>query len=288
MSSTAPLDVVLLTQGRRTESLNALLTALRTQTYLPARIIVVRNGGDPVTVPDGVELIDLPENLGIPAGRNVGFEQVTAELVMFLDDDVSIDEPGLIAALVQRFASQPRLGMIQPRVRPTAGGRAPGRWVPRLRDKDPARSSLITVVWEGAIAARTAVMRSAGAWPAPLFYTHEGIEIGWRIWDQGFAVEYRAEISVCHPALPEGRHPQRRWFSARNRVLMARRALPLPIGVIYVGVRGLLELTQCRRTGDVRQFLSGTWEGMRMSAQRDPIQWRTVWALARAGRPPVL
>jgi hypothetical protein len=160
--------------------------------------------------------------------------------------------------------------------------------VPRLRDKDPSRSSPITVVWEGAVAGRTAVVRTAGGWPGPLFYAHEGIELGWRIWDEGYAVEYWADVSVGHPALPEGRHPRRRWFSARNRVLMARRALPVVVGVVYVGVRGVLELAQCRSGEDLRQLAAGSWEGLRMGADRRPIRWRTVRALTRAGRPPVI
>ena len=65
-------------------------------------------------------------------------------------------------------------------------------------------------------------------------------------------------------------------------------ALPVAVGVLYVGVRGVLELTQCRSAEDVRQFAAGSWEGLRMAAERKPIRWRTVRALARAGRPPII
>jgi GT2 family glycosyltransferase len=287
MTGPADLDVVVLTQGRRPQTLSAIVDAMRAQSTPPARVILVRNGGEPVEAAEGVELVDLAENVGIPAGRNAGLDRVDAGLVLFLDDDVTVEDDELVAKLVEHFADRPTLGLVQPRVRPSSG-QAPKRWVPRLRDRDPARSSPITVVWEGAVTGRTAVVRAAGGWPGPLFYAHEGIELGWRIWDQGYEVEYWADIEVVHPALPEGRHPQRRWFSARNRVLMARRALPVVVGVVYVGVRGVLELAQCRGGEDLRQMAAGTWEGLRMSAERRPIRWRTVRALARAGRPPII
>jgi len=35
--------------------------------------------------------VALPENLGIPAGRNRGVEHVTGEYLFFLDDDVDLD-----------------------------------------------------------------------------------------------------------------------------------------------------------------------------------------------------
>jgi GT2 family glycosyltransferase len=288
--SAGAIDVVVLTQGRRPESLEAILAALRRQTQAPDRVVVVRNGGEPVSglaATDAVELVELVENVGIPAGRNAGLDRVVGDLVLFLDDDVTLDDPDLLARFADHFADRPGLGLVQPRVRPLDGD-APRRWVPRLRDKDPYRSSPITVVWEGAVVGRTAVVRAAGGWPAPLFYAHEGIELGWRIWDEGFEVEYWADVEVGHPAMPEGRHPQRRWFSARNRVLMARRALPAPVAVVYVCVRGVLEVAQCRRGEDLRQFVTGSWTGLRMRAERRPIRWSTVRALTRAGRPPII
>jgi GT2 family glycosyltransferase len=287
MTGPAALDVVVLTQGRRPATLEAIVDSLRGQSTRPGRVVLVRNGGEPVEPASDVELVDLAENVGIPAGRNAGLERVVADLVLFLDDDVTLDDPDLVTKLVAHFAAHPSLGLLQPRVRPISGT-APRRWVPRLRDKDPSRSSPITVVWEGAVAGRTAVVRAAGGWPGQLFYAHEGIEFGWRIWDEGYEVEYWADLEVGHPALPEGRHPQRRWFSARNRVLMARRALPVVVGVVYVGVRGVLELAQCRSGEDLRQLATGSWEGLRMTTERRPIRWRTVRALAGAGRPPII
>ena len=89
-------------------------------------------------------------------------------------------------------------------------------------------------VWEGAVAVRRAAFEFAGGWPEPFWYAHEGIELAWRVWDGGFYVRYDGQIEVHHPAIQPTRHAEFYRFQARNRVWLARRNLPLPVGVIYV------------------------------------------------------
>ncbi|WP_315973681.1 glycosyltransferase [Glutamicibacter sp. M10] len=47
----------------------------------------------------------LPENLGIPAGRNAGVGQVEGEYLCFLDDDSWFLDDDFLIAAVQRFKS---------------------------------------------------------------------------------------------------------------------------------------------------------------------------------------
>ena len=89
-------------------------------------------------------------------------------------------------------------------------------------------------VWEGAVAVRRAAFDFAGGWPEPFWYAHEGIELAWRVWDAGYHVRYDGEIEVHHPAIQPTRHAEFYRFQARNRVWLARRNLPLPVGVAYV------------------------------------------------------
>ncbi len=53
----------------------------------PAEIVVVGNGVELSSVPSGARAVSLPENVGIPAGRNAGVRETGGELVLFLDDD---------------------------------------------------------------------------------------------------------------------------------------------------------------------------------------------------------
>ena len=151
-------------------------------------VVVVGNGWAPEGLPDGVRSLALPENVGIPAGRNAGVPSVAGDLLLFLDDDAALPDPGFLAEAARRFAADPRLGLLQPRVDAADGSAPPRRWTPRMRVGDRARSSPVFSVWEGAVVTRRAAFDRAGGWPAPFFYAHEGVELAWRVWDVGATV----------------------------------------------------------------------------------------------------
>ena len=71
----------------------------------------------------------LPENVGIPAGRNIGAAAADAGLVMFLDDDAELLDPGLLATVVDRFDADPGLGAMAIRL-VDEDGRTQRRHVP--------------------------------------------------------------------------------------------------------------------------------------------------------------
>jgi GT2 family glycosyltransferase len=252
-------------------------------------VVVIGNGWVPTGLPEGVRGIGLEENLGIPAGRNAGVPHVTGEFLFFLDDDASLPTAGVLAEVAGRFAADPGLGLIQPRVEDPAGLPSPRRWTPRLRVGDPERSSDVAAVWEGGVALRREVFDATHGWPAEFFYAHEGIELAWRVWDAGYRVRYDGDIVVNHPVIAPTRHSVFHRFSARNRVWLARRNLPLPIGVVYVCVWFVISVLRLRARADATEMMHGYWEGMRdPCGPRRRVRWRTVWRMTRAGRPPLV
>jgi len=77
--------------------------------------------------------------------------------------------------------------------------------------------------------------------------------------------------------------------TARNRVWLTRRRLPLPLIPVHLAVWTLITLLRTRSTGGLRAWFGGFVEGMREPAgERRPMRWRTVWRLTRLGRPPVI
>ena len=167
-SSARPrFGVVVLTMGTRPDDLDRGLRSILAQEDVDTDIVVVGNSWDPVGLPEGVRTLHLPENVGIPAGRNAGVPLVSGEYLFFLDDDASLPDPGFLRAVAQRFAVDPTLGLIQPRVVDPTGLEAPRRWVPRLRVGNPYESSPATALWEGAVAMRRAVFDAIGGWPSP-------------------------------------------------------------------------------------------------------------------------
>ena len=281
--------VVVLTMGQRPDDLERGLQSLLAQRDVDLDIIVVGNGWSPVNLPDGVRALALPENLGIPAGRNAGVPLVAGEYLFFLDDDAWLPDVSMLRTLADRFSADPTLGLVQPRVVDPSGAASPGRWVPRLRVGDPREPGPATSLWEGAVAIRRDLFERIGGWPDEFFYAHEGIDLVWRVWDAGQVAWYAGDLVAHHPVIDPARHDVYYRLTARNRVWLARRNLPVVLEPVYLGSWVGLTLVRLRDRDALRAWFGGLREGMRVRpAGRRPMSWRTVWRMTRAGRPPVI
>lgn len=282
---------VVLTTGRRPDDLRLALESLLRQEGVDTDVVVVGNGWEPHGLPDGVRGVGLPEDLGIPGGRNAGVPHAQGELLFFLDDDASLAEPDALALVAARFGADPELGLLQLRVVARDGGASSRDWVPRLRVGDPTRSGELTAVWEGAVAIPRALFEEVGGWPAGFRFVHEGIDLAWRVMDAGYRVEYAGDVAVLHPspAPVPARHGYSLYYGMRNRVWLARRHLPLPLGAVYVLAFALRGLPRLRSHGDARALAKGLRDGVREPCgPRRRLRARTLWRMTRAGRPPVI
>jgi GT2 family glycosyltransferase len=161
--------------------------------------------------------------------------------------------------------------------------------VPRLRVGDRTRSSALTAVWEGAVAMPRPVFEEVGGWPAPFVAAHEGIDLAWRVMDAGYRVRYAGDVAAHHPAYAVAPHAYSRYLGARNRVWLARRHLPLPLGVAYVSMFALRTLPLVRSWGHVQEAARGYRDGLRQPCgERRPLRARTLWRMTLAGRPPII
>lgn len=283
------IGVVVLTMGTRPPDLDRAVRSVQAQEGVDADIVVVGNGWQPIGLPSGVRGLALPQNVGIPAGRNAGVPIVEGELLFFLDDDASLPDPGFLRTVAERFAADPKLGLIQPRVEDPTGLPAPRRWVPRLRVGDPAQPGPATALWEGAVAMRRSLFDAIDGWPDEFFYAHEGIDLVWRVWDAGFTPWYAADLVVHHPVIDPARHDDYYRLNARNRVWLARRNLPVVLEPVYVGTWVGMTLLRIRDRRALAAWFGGLGEGIaRRPIGRRRMRWRTVWAMTRAGRPPVI
>lgn len=281
---------ILLTTGSKPDDLELAVGSLLRQAGVETDVVVVGNGWDPVGLPDGARGVHVPVDEGIPAGRNAGVAHVDGELLLFLDDDAALAEEDALARVAALFAADPRLGIVQVRVDPRDGGTPLRDWTPRLRVGDRTRPSAVTVIWEGAVAMRRAAFTAAGGWPAEFRYVHEGVDLAWRVMDAGYDIRYAGDIAALHPVTGAPPHHYSFYYGARNRVWLARRHLPLPLGVLYVAGFVLRSVPRFRRTpGAVREAFKGYRDGLRGSAgPRRPLKASTLWRMTRAGRPPIL
>lgn len=282
-------SVVIVTQGDRPEALSRALASVMAQQDADLEVIVVGNGWEPANLPTGVIGVAVSENVGAPGGRNRGFAAATADLLFFLDDDATLPEPKTLAALGREFAADPGLGVVQIRIR-SANGVTARRWVPRLADKNPERSSPVVTVVEGAVAVRRSALAATDGWAGRFRYAHEGIELAWRAWDAGFRVAYDASLAAEHPLTSRDRHPDHLRHDSRNRVWLARRNLPVLLGIGYVANWSAVTVARhARHPSDLTAWCAGAKEGFREEAgRRRPLSWRAVWTMTKLGRPPVI
>lgn len=286
--------VVVLTQGKRPDDLRRGFESLLAQRGVDLDIMCVGNGWEPTDLPEGVRALALPENLGIPAGRNEGVPHVSGEFLFFLDDDAWLPDDTSLMRMAQLMRTQPRIGLVQPRVVDPSRPDAPTRWIPRLRKGSAEHSSNVFSVWEGAVALQRRAFDESGGWPAPFWYAHEGIELAWRVWDAGYQVWYMGDLSVAHPVIDPKRHDEYYYMNARNRVWLARRNLPFPLSWAYVGSWTAVQcLRWANRPDQLRTWFSGWRDGWREAPWSDDeehrkLSGRGLLAMSVHGRPPVV
>jgi GT2 family glycosyltransferase len=280
---------VVLTAGRRPDDLRRAVESLQRQQGVETDIIVVGNGCDPDGVPDGVRKVVLHVDEGIPNGRNQGVPHVSGDLLFFLDDDAELAHDDALARVAAAFAAEPALALLQLHVEARDGGRRSRDWIPRLRNGDPGRSSELTVVWEGALGVRPEVLAEVGGWPAPFRFVHEGVDLGWRVLDAGYTIRYAGDIQVLHPSPTGAAHGYSYYFGARNRVWLARRYLPLPLGILYVISFALRTVPRLKSKRGVQEAARGYRDGMRAPGPgRSRLRARTLVRMTRIGRPPIM
>jgi GT2 family glycosyltransferase len=283
------VGVVVISQGTRPAELTRCLGGILAQRGVELDVVCIGNGWEPVGLPSVVRRLGIERNIGIPAARNLGAGHVKGELIFFCDDDAWLADANLLAHVADRFARRQQLGAVQPRIT-APDGRTLRRWVPRARVGDPQRPGPAFNLAEGVTVLRRSAFEQLGGWAAEFFYGHEGIDLAWRLWAHGWEVFYAGDLEAHHPITDVTRHAAYYRFNARNRVWSARRNLPAPLLVLYLGLWAAVTSARLLRTPtDLRTWWSGFREGCREPAgPRRPMSWRTVLRLARLGQPPVI
>jgi GT2 family glycosyltransferase len=289
------LGVAIVTMGNRPKDVDALLESVAKQDVRPARVVMIGNGTplpEFTGLPFEVTNVELDDNLGCPGGRNVALARLRefgdVDVAVELDDDGLLVDADVFSTIQSLYASDPRLGVVGFRIA-DEHGETQRRHVPRLRAKDPMRRGLVTAFLGGAHAFSMDMLAETGDWPADFFFTHEETDLAWRALDAGWKVLYEPSLLLQHPKTSPARHAVYYRMTARNRVWLARRRLPLPLIPLYLGTWTLLTLLRTRSVGGLRAWAAGFTEGVRTPAgERRPMRWRTVWRMTRLGRPPLI
>lgn len=280
------IGCVILTMGDRPTELASAVASVRAQRGVDVDIVVVVNGAEGHVDVTDARSLRLEHNVGIPGGRNAGLAEVSGDLVLFLDDDAELGDPDLLRRAQTLFDERSDIGIVSMRLVDPEGRTPQRRHVPRVRVGDASRSSEVTTFLGGASVVRRAVFRDAGPFAESFFYAHEELDLAWRAIDAGWRVWYAGDLVVHHPAVEATRHRTYHRLTMRNRVLLARRRLPWPLAAVHVLSWVVISAVRRELTAD---SWKGLVEGLRSrDVERRPIRWRTVWLLARLGRPPIV
>lgn len=279
------VSVVVLTMGDRPRQVAAALTSARQQTLNP-EIVLVINGGEPDREIADV-LVEPGTNLGIPGGRNAGVEHSTGEVICFLDDDAVLSQ-GVLEAAAEAFEQTDGLGAMGLRIIDETGETA-RRHVPGL-SKNPLRQRAATSFPGGGCLIRREAFIGVGGLCGPFQYGLEETDLAWRLIDAGWDVVYRSDLEMTHPRTLPTRHTEFFERTARNRVWLAHRSLPLPLAAVYVTLWTLVTVARnFRSPAAIAAHGSGTWQGLRKPlGPRRPISWKTVAKMTLRGRPPIV
>lgn len=104
---------VLIVSWGRPELLGRCVAAARRA--LPgAQLVVVDNGSEPpLAVPDGVDLVRSPRNLGYAGGNNLGLARCKGDFVLLLNNDATLPSAAPVATLLAFLRAHPRVAAAQ-------------------------------------------------------------------------------------------------------------------------------------------------------------------------------
>lgn len=259
-------SIVVLTFNRN-HLLRPLLIELQRFALAGAQVIVVDNASavaaEEVTHSyPTVTVIRASRNLGA-AGRNLGFEAASGDIVVCLDDDVlglGADALDLLDAL---FADD-HIAAVNFKVLEQGTARVVN-WVHHRSVEKSSNTIFDTYeITEGAVAFRRSVLKKVGGYPETFFLSHEGPDLAFRIINSGSRVIYYPAVCVSHSFAPEGRTSWRNYYyDTRNTFWLAARNLPLLYALRLVSRQTLSMFVFSLRDGYTRWWLKGVWHGLK-------------------------
>ncbi|HEY8150340.1 MAG TPA: glycosyltransferase family 2 protein, partial [Vicinamibacteria bacterium] len=269
------VGVVVLDHRRPEEAARAAVSAF--QADVAPRVLVVRNGPGPeAPLPEGIDRMDLPSNLGYAGGMNRGVARLAREgcdRVLLLNNDATLD-PGSLRRLAEAL-DDPGVAAAGPLVlRPDGRVESRGiRFDPRsgrLRlighgQRPSATTGVVaaTSLSGAAWMVRTRVFEALGGLDEDYFFGFEETDWCARARAAGWRLAVVLDATARHEggrSLPRA-SPQRLYYAARNHLRAAQRIGPLPAPARWI--RGVsivtLNLLHALRQTDLPRGDAARW-----------------------------
>jgi GT2 family glycosyltransferase len=210
-----------------------MLDSLQGQEGLAETIVVDNGGGGPeideARAREGVHVVDAGQNLGFAAGSNLGAQESTGDVLVFLNPDTVV-APGAIAQLARTLEdssiaiAMARLRLLDEPEKLNASGidvHVSGiGWAAGYGEPADSVSEVGEVPSASgtAMAIRAETFRTLGGFAEELFMYLEDLELGWRARLAGYRVVVDPAADVFHE-YEYGRNPRKSYFLERNRLI---------------------------------------------------------------------
>lgn len=227
------VSIIVLTYNRVRDALEC-IKSLRSLAYPNYEIILVDNSStskscDEFAEQEGIRIIDLTgkSNLGVAGARNIGIKYSNGKYIFFVDDDVMIDEMGLLN-LVTIAESDPSIGIIGPLM--YHYDNADKLWFYQnyiARHAHGVRVIDVPLVIAGALLVKRDVIRKIGLFDDYYFFYHEEWDLCFRARKAGYRTVCATNARSWHKVPLNEQNklyiPKRAYFWHRNFFIFAGR-----------------------------------------------------------------
>lgn len=274
------VDVVVVTHNREKCIVEAIESILVYREQLGTVFVIVNGSTDntlqllqPYELDDQVEIIVLDNNLGAPAGKNIGMRRSDADLLVIFDDDAVFfsDEP--IKAVKNIFEKNPDLGIVQFKIVNYDSKKIQKNEFPGDDPETQADTEFLISSFTGAgHAIRKSMLDAVGYYPDSFFYGHEELDLSFRAVNSGWLIKYFPDVGVYHKKSPKGRLPEDRMIEKMvvNRMIISYSYLPLYYrlvsGILWLGKALLWSRSFIVPMNALRQY-----RHLRKEAKRQPV-----------------
>ena len=287
-----PLVSFVLATYNRPDDLADAIDSVLEQEYDPLEVVVVSSSTDDTRElfadggrydDDRVHYHEFDERMGVPHARNIGYEYANGDVLVTIDDDAVLGDPGATSEIVSLFRAYDDVGVLAFQSRsyetkepilmeipdpPGVGGPRPG---------EQYRASSFCGVGN---AIHRDVLDDVGAFPADFVYGFEEHDLSLRLLDADYDILYAPSVVVYHKKTPKGRLPETetRERQIENRIKLAVRNLPWRYVVFTTLVWSVYAVvTAGFRFGSVRRILRRLYDQRQdLLAQRHVVEPRTI------------
>lgn len=225
-----------------------LLASLRKISYPNIEIVVIDNASPndtPLVMKERypeINLIQAEENTGFAGGNNIGIEQASGDLFLFINNDVEV-EPHFLEPLVAKFSDDKSMGVVSPKIRyhhtpdtiqyagctPINPFTTRGDFIGH-GEKDNGqydRGHETHYAHGAAMLVHKNVVERVGMMPDIYFLYYEELDWCNRIKEANYKIYYEPQSTVFHKeSISVGKHnPLKTFYMTRNRLVYIRRNL---------------------------------------------------------------